>query len=100
MRVFNGKIHVYDVTCFFCLLYFRGFGKQGYQCQGEKDTSHVINRIYTYVLACRIHRACVCLSVCVLVCYYLLYFPYLFVLYFCFYTCMQVVTPEKLNKFF
>lgn len=29
----------------FCLLYFRGLGKQGYQCQGEKDTSHVIERL-------------------------------------------------------
>lgn len=52
--------HGYDVTCF-CLLYFRGFGKQGYQCQGEKDTSHVINKLNTYCIpACRIHRMRVC----------------------------------------
>jgi len=24
----------------FCLLYFRGLGKQGYQCQGEKTHIH------------------------------------------------------------
>jgi hypothetical protein len=33
-----------DVTRF-CLLYFRGLGKQGYQCQGEKDTSHVFQQL-------------------------------------------------------
>lgn len=39
----------------FCLLYFRGLGKQGYQCQGEKDTNHVINRL-CFVLACRTNK--------------------------------------------
>lgn len=39
-----GFCREYDVTRF-CLLYFRGLGKQGYQCQGEKDTNHVTERL-------------------------------------------------------
>lgn len=36
----------------FCLLYFRGFGKQGYQCQGEKThTPLLTDYIVMYPLA-------------------------------------------------
>lgn len=50
----------------FCLLYFRGLGKQGYQCQGEK-THTLLLTDYNYVSAC---TALLCmniaqLSVCV-----------------------------------
>lgn len=42
-----------DVTCF-CLLYFRGLGKQGYQCQGEK-THTLLLTDYNYPLAAPLH---------------------------------------------
>lgn len=38
----------------FCLLYFRGLGKQGYQCQGEK-THTLLLTDYNYVSACVPH---------------------------------------------
>ena len=34
----------------FCLLYFRGLGKQGYQCQGEKTHTPLLTD-YSYVSA-------------------------------------------------
>lgn len=42
----------------FCLLYFRGLGKQGYQCQGEK-THTLLLTDYNYVSAC----AALCMNV-------------------------------------
>lgn len=49
----------------FCLLYFRGFGKQGYQCQGEKTHTPLLTD-YSYVFACRtLTYECVCSYECV-----------------------------------
>lgn len=55
-RIYNYSLYLsilYNESNFHCFLYFRGFGKQGFQCQGKKkwykfnNVAYIVKRIFT-----------------------------------------------------